>query len=170
MSEHEGPAGEVTGPPSVSPPSVPSVPTHPRHPSGPALPGTPPDDGLPGLLALVGRLLEGHAPAEIAVLLCEELDRREIEAYAKGWREAAAEYGPALEEALAAARPLRLVGRTPGQAAVIPFPHDYDSPGRRDQRDEHGRGDLRDPHGGVVRDRAGAFPGDEEVRRRAPEE
>ncbi|MEU5402637.1 hypothetical protein ABZ348_25425 [Streptomyces sp. NPDC005963] len=92
----------------------------------PARPAASPED-LPGLLALLGRLLEDRAPAEVAVLLREELDRREIAAYASGWRDAVAEYGPALEEAraaAAAARPLRLVGRTPGQAAVIPFPQD----------------------------------------------
>ncbi|MEW1546651.1 hypothetical protein [Streptomyces tsukubensis] len=99
-------------------------------PSSSRLPGTPPDGDLPGLLALVGHLLEAHSPDRIAVLLREELDRREVEAYAMGWRDAAAEYAPALEEALAAAatRPLRLVDRTPGQAAVIPFPQDFQSP------------------------------------------
>ncbi|MGW1276599.1 hypothetical protein ACWD4V_06500 [Streptomyces tsukubensis] len=102
-------------------------------PSSSRLPGTPSDDDLPGLLALVGHLLEAHSPDRIAVLLREELDRREVEAYAMGWRDAAAEYARALEEALAAAatRPLRLVDRTPGQAAVIPFPQDFQSPSGR---------------------------------------
>ncbi|MGV9312278.1 hypothetical protein ACWDR0_08770 [Streptomyces sp. NPDC003691] len=104
--------------------------TAPSAPPSSRLPGTPSGGDLPELLALVGRLLEAHSPDDIAVLLREELDRREIEAYATGWRDAAAEYGPALAEALAAARPLRLVDRTPGQAAVIPFPQDArDAPG-----------------------------------------
>ncbi|MFC8271693.1 hypothetical protein ACFUJR_03950 [Streptomyces sp. NPDC057271] len=84
----------------------------------------PPDD-VPGLLALLGELLEKHAPEEVAVVLREELDRRETAAYASGWRDAAEAYAPALEEARRLGRrPLRLVGRTPGQAAVIPFPHE----------------------------------------------
>ncbi|MEE1751724.1 hypothetical protein [Streptomyces sp. SP18CS02] len=88
------------------------------------LPPLPPDD-VPGLLGLLGRLLERHGPGEIALLLRDELDRREVRAYADGWRDAAAHYAAALEEArLARARTLRLVGRTPGQAAVIPFPQD----------------------------------------------
>ncbi|AZK95940.1 hypothetical protein [Streptomyces tsukubensis] len=116
-------------------------------PSSSRLPGTPSDGDLPGLLELVGHLLEAHSPDRIAVLLREELDRREVEAYAMGWRDAAAEYAPALEEALAAAatRPLRLVDRTPGQAAVIPFPQDFQSPsGRSTGHGGHGG------HGGPV--------------------
>ncbi|WP_327374691.1 hypothetical protein OG393_12315 [Streptomyces sp. NBC_01216] len=83
-----------------------------------------PDD-LPALLSALGRLLEEHAPGDVAVLLRAEIERREIRAYALGWREAAAEYESALEEVRRArARPLRVVDRTPGQAAVIPFPRD----------------------------------------------
>ncbi|MGR8008940.1 hypothetical protein [Streptomyces hypolithicus] len=54
------------------------------------------------------------------------MDRRELLAYASGWRDAADQYEPALEQArrIAQTRRLRLVGRTPGQAAVIPFPQD----------------------------------------------
>ncbi|MEU5163316.1 hypothetical protein AB0G74_27415 [Streptomyces sp. NPDC020875] len=170
MSEYEGSAGEVRAP------RTPTAPSSPRHSDGAALPGEPPADGLPELLALVGRLLEGHAPAEIAVLLREELDRREIEAYAKGWRDASDEYGPALEEALAAARPLRLVDRTPGRAAVIPFPYEPHDPGapraRRDSPDspESRRSrDARDPHASASRERSGPYPGDEATRRRPPE-
>ncbi|MEU3598810.1 hypothetical protein ABZ714_08780, partial [Streptomyces sp. NPDC006798] len=171
MSEYEGPAGEVREP------RTPTTPSSPRHSGGAALPGEPPADGLPELLALVGRLLEGHAPAEIAVLLREELDRREIEAYAKGWRDASDEYGPALEEALAAARPLRLVDRTPGQAAVIPFPYEPHDPGDpRGRRDSGDSGDPRrsrdagDPHASASRERSGPYPGDEATRRRPPED
>ncbi|MET9429883.1 hypothetical protein [Streptomyces sp. NPDC003036] len=83
-----------------------------------------PADDLPALLATLGRYLEGHAPDEVVVLLREELARREFQAYVNGWRDAADEYEPVLEEArrIAQTRRLRLVGRTPGQAAVIPFP------------------------------------------------
>ncbi|MFJ8649121.1 hypothetical protein ACIRNI_23740 [Streptomyces sp. NPDC093546] len=83
-----------------------------------------PADDLPALLATLGRYLEGHAPDEVVVLLREELARREFQAYVNGWRDAADEYEPVLEEArrIAQSRRLRLVGRTPGQAAVIPFP------------------------------------------------
>ncbi|MFJ8231740.1 hypothetical protein ACIQ9E_17550 [Streptomyces sp. NPDC094448] len=146
-------------------------------PSASRLPGTPPDEDMAGLLALVGRLLEAHSPDRIAVLLCEELDRREVEAYAMGWRDAAAEYAPALEEALAAAagRPLRLVDRTPGQAAVIPFPQGFQGPsgpgaghgdtgeGRTAEREPaRGRPNRgRRPRTGVP-DRGGEQPGDAE--------
>ncbi|MFD7284916.1 hypothetical protein [Streptomyces sp. NPDC059863] len=60
------------------------------------------------------------------MLLREEIERRELRAYASGWRDAAEEYESALEQARATARSgrLRLVGRTPGQAAVIPFPQE----------------------------------------------
>ncbi|MFF8956287.1 hypothetical protein [Streptomyces sp. NPDC014894] len=126
----------------------------------PPLPAVPPGD-LPGLLALLGRLLESHAPAEVAVLLHEEIDRREIAAYADGWADAAAEYGPALEEARAAAlaRPLRLVGRTPGQAAVIPFPRDEQG------LPYEGRGRAEGP--GQESGEPPAAPGGQESRRAA---
>ncbi|GGT32104.1 hypothetical protein [Streptomyces purpureus] len=92
------------------------------HPPGGEDARIPPDD-LPGLLALLGRLLEDHAPDEVAVVLREEIERREYTAYANGWRDAAAHFTPALEQArLTPARTLRLVDRIPGQAAVIPFP------------------------------------------------
>ncbi|MFI6107254.1 hypothetical protein [Streptomyces sp. NPDC051310] len=83
-----------------------------------------PADDMPALLATLGRYLESHAPQEVVVLLREELARREFQAYVNGWRDAADEYEPVLEEArrIAQTRRLRLVGRTPGQAAVIPFP------------------------------------------------
>ncbi|MFS0696584.1 hypothetical protein [Streptomyces nitrosporeus] len=93
-------------------------------------PGDPEDtpDGLPGLLAALGRLLESHAPEEVLVLVREELERRELRAYSSGWQDAAAHYEPALEEARAArGRALRLVRGVPGQAAVIPLRR-YDGP------------------------------------------
>ncbi|WP_093799547.1 hypothetical protein [Streptomyces sp. Wb2n-11] len=83
----------------------------------------PPSRNLPGLLASLGRYLEDHAPEGLVVLLRAEIERRELDAYASGWRDAAAEYEPALRQA-AQARRLSLVSRTPGQAAVIPFPPD----------------------------------------------
>ncbi|QDY78513.1 hypothetical protein [Streptomyces qinzhouensis] len=152
MSERERSAGRVTA-------------TAPSASSSSRLPGTPSDEDLPGVLALVGRLLEAHSPDEIAVLLREELDRREVEAYASGWQDAVAEYAPALEEALAAAaaRPLRLVDRTPGQAAVIPFPQDFQSP--RGQTGEGVAADRENPRGRSSRrhrSRAGLPDGDGE--------
>ncbi|MFD6803654.1 hypothetical protein [Streptomyces cyaneofuscatus] len=85
-----------------------------------------PSDGLSALLAALGAHLERHSPADVAVLLRSELERREFLAYANGWRDAADRYEPALEQArrIAGSRRLRLVGPTPGQAAVIPFPQD----------------------------------------------
>ncbi|MFE2295138.1 hypothetical protein [Streptomyces sp. NPDC059452] len=85
-----------------------------------------PPDGFSDLLATLGAYLENHPPADVAVLLRAELERREFRAYANGWRDAADQYEPALEQArrIAQNRRLRLVGRTPGQAAVIPFPQD----------------------------------------------
>ncbi|MEV5447190.1 hypothetical protein AB0N23_32345, partial [Streptomyces sp. NPDC052644] len=91
------------------------------------VPGLPePAEDLPDLLATLGRYLETHPPGEVAVVLREEMARREFQAYASGWRDAADQYEPVLEEArrIAQTRRLRLVGRTPGQAAVIPFPRD----------------------------------------------
>ncbi|MFF3528926.1 hypothetical protein ACFYX5_19870 [Streptomyces rubiginosohelvolus] len=85
-----------------------------------------PADSLSALLATLGTHLERHAPADVAILLRAELERREFLAYTQGWRDAADAYEPALEQArrIAQSRRLRLVGRTPGQAAVIPFPQD----------------------------------------------
>ncbi|NKY15149.1 hypothetical protein, partial [Streptomyces somaliensis] len=87
-------------------------------------PSSPPDD-LPGLLGLLGRLLETHSPEEVVVLLREEVVRREYAAYASGWRDAADHFAPLLEETRdLRGRPLRLVDRAPGRAAVLPFPRD----------------------------------------------
>lgn len=56
------------------------------------------------------------------MLLREEMERRELRAYSSGWRDAAAQYEPVLQEARAAGgRTLRLVSRASGQAAVIPL-------------------------------------------------
>ncbi|MEU1349689.1 hypothetical protein ABZ438_04505 [Streptomyces sp. NPDC005786] len=79
-------------------------------------------DTLSGLLAALGRHLESHAPGEVMVLLREEVERRELRAYSSGWRDAAAQYEPVLQEARAAGgRTLRLVSEASGQAAVIPL-------------------------------------------------
>lgn len=79
-------------------------------------------DTLSGLLAALGRHLESHAPDKVMVLLREEMERRELRAYSSGWRDAAAHYEPALQEARAAGgRGLRLVRRASGKAAVIPL-------------------------------------------------
>nr|WSW67386.1 hypothetical protein OG461_14870 [Streptomyces sp. NBC_00995] len=79
-------------------------------------------DTLSGLLATLGRHLESHAPDEVMVLLREEVERRELRAYSSGWRDAAAQYEPVLQEARAAGgRALRLVRESSGQAAVIPL-------------------------------------------------
>ncbi|MFF9632716.1 hypothetical protein [Streptomyces fradiae] len=114
-------------------PADPAAPERTREGESPPPPppdGSPDDSpdglpGLPGLLGLLGRLLEGHAPDEIALLLREELERREFKAYADGWRDAALHFTPLVEEARAArGRPLRLVDRTRGRGSVIPFPRD----------------------------------------------
>ncbi|MFG2330565.1 hypothetical protein ACGFMM_13130 [Streptomyces sp. NPDC048604] len=95
----------------------------PRPPRPADTPPSPPGD-LAGLLALLGGLLDGRAPEDVAILLREELERREFAAYAHGWRDAAAHF--AAEEAARTERPS---DRTPGQGAVIPFPR-----GRRPAR------------------------------------
>lgn len=79
-------------------------------------------DTLSGLLAALGRHLESHAPDEVVVLLREEMERRELRAYSSGWRDAAGQYEPVLQEARAAgSSTLRLVSKASGQAAVIPL-------------------------------------------------
>ncbi|GGP91527.1 hypothetical protein [Streptomyces roseolilacinus] len=113
---HEGPpAGDPARDPAAGRPAADEPPS-------------PPDD-LPGLLGLLGRLLEDHAPEEIAVLLREEVERREFTAYAHGWRDAALHFAPLVEEARGGrSRPLRLVDRTHGPGSVIPFPRDRHLP------------------------------------------
>ncbi len=82
------------------------------------------------------------------MLLRAELERRELRAYSHGWRDAAAHFEPAVEAARTAnLRTLRLVGRTPGRAAVIPFRHEDRAGEPRDA--EHGDGlpgDADRPH------------------------
>ncbi|MEV8122751.1 hypothetical protein AB0P07_01310 [Streptomyces sp. NPDC085944] len=98
-----------------------------------------------GLLAVLGRHLDRHAPDEVVVLLRAELDRREAAAYASGWQDAAAQYEPALAEARAAGgRTLRLVRGTPGQAAVIPLRQEGTQRTGRDPADGHGHGHESD--------------------------
>ncbi|MFE4913232.1 hypothetical protein ACFRCX_17050 [Streptomyces sp. NPDC056652] len=113
---------------------------------GPLIP--PPGD-LRALLDSLGRSLEDHAPEELVVLLREEIERRELRAYASGWRDAADQYESALKQARAAARAgrLRLVGRTPGQAAVIPFPQERPQESPRESPQESLRERPRErPH------------------------
>ncbi|MFD3353774.1 hypothetical protein [Streptomyces fradiae] len=121
------PAGEPRRGPADS-----AAPERTREEESPPPPDGSPDgspDGVPSLLGLLGRLLEGHAPDEIALLLREELEGREFKAYADGWRDAALHFTPLLEEARAArTRPLRLVDRTRGRGSVIPFPRDRHLP------------------------------------------
>lgn len=113
-------------------------------------------DTLSGLLAELGRHLESHAPDEVMVLLREEMERRELRAYSSGWRDAAAHYEPALQEARAAGgRALRLVGGVRGQAAVIPLRQQgRDTAGRRteDRNGEGGAADERTARPGPTAD------------------
>ncbi|MFE5732371.1 hypothetical protein ACFQ7A_15865 [Streptomyces sp. NPDC056528] len=112
----DGVAGDATG-------GDPGPASHEERPRGEDGPGEVPSGDVPGLLSLLGGLLEDHTPDEIAVLLREEIERREFDAYASGWRDAAARFEPAPEDARPTrARPLRLVEHASGQAAVIPFP------------------------------------------------
>ncbi|CAL9501896.1 hypothetical protein [Streptomyces sp. enrichment culture] len=124
----DGAGGNRTGrdsPPAHAPTGDPAA-ERPRAGEPPSSDDLP---GLPGLLALLGRLLEGHAPEEIAVLLREEIERREYAAYSHGWRDAVGHFTPLLEEARGArARPLRLVDRLRDRASVIPFPRDRHLP------------------------------------------
>lgn len=79
----------------------------------------PPGD-LARLLAAVGVLLGSHAAADLVVVPREELERREFAAYGHGWRDAAAQYHQ-LAEWVVGLPVTDADGRTPGQAAVIPF-------------------------------------------------
>ncbi|WHM37179.1 hypothetical protein [Streptomyces sp. BPTC-684] len=91
--------------------------------AGPPADLPPLPDDLPGLLASLGTHLERHSAEELVVLLRDELERRELRAYAAGWRDAAAQYQRALDETASAARArsLRRVGRRPGRGEVIPL-------------------------------------------------
>ncbi|MGW7053358.1 hypothetical protein [Streptomyces sp. NPDC054887] len=120
--ERSRPPGDPAARPGADPPSPKPAPL--------------PQD-LPGLLASLGEYLQGHGPDELVVLLRTEIERRELRAYANGWRDAAAEYDLTLRRADQARR-LSVVSRTPGRAAVIPFPHD--------EHDEHDTHDTHDGH------------------------
>ncbi len=137
--ERSRPNGGSAGPPSLPPG---------RHDRGPR--PLPPPRNLPGPASpSLGQYLEGHAPEDLVVLLRTEIERRELGAYASGWRDAAAEYEPALRQA-AQARRLSLVSRTPGQAAVIPFPpdrraHDAEAADRLPAEADRSPGEQADP-------------------------
>lgn len=92
------------------------------------------------LLETLGRHLEDHAPEDLLLLLREEMERREFDAYASGWRDAAEQYESALERVRAAGGPGVPLpgGRTPGQAAVIPFPRDHPQAPERRSPDRRG--------------------------------
>ncbi|RYJ25056.1 translation initiation factor IF-2 [Streptomyces sp. L-9-10] len=147
--DEETRAAEDDEPPQ---PSLPTTKDDRIRAGGPLLP--PPGD-LRALLDSLGRSLEDHAPEELVVLLREEIERRELRAYASGWRDAAEQYEPALEQSRAAARTgrLRLVGRTPGQAAVIPFPHERPPERPQDRPPERSRERPQEgPRGDPARD------------------
>ncbi|MEU4653081.1 hypothetical protein AB0G32_03865 [Streptomyces sp. NPDC023723] len=94
------------------------------------------------LLAEVGALLEQYEPGELEVVPRDARERAEFDAYGQGWRDAAAQYRSLIDLVTAAAVPGS--GRTPGQAAVIPFR-------RRERPDRAGQG--------MRRERAGGDPG-----------
>ncbi|MFW3461536.1 hypothetical protein ACN24K_12940 [Streptomyces microflavus] len=129
--------------------------------------GAPAPETYAALLAELSALLDVHEPHEVVVLLRAELERRELRAYSHGWRDAAAHFEPAVEAARTAnLRTLRLVGRTPGRAAVIPFRHEDRAGEPRDA--EHGDGlpgDADRPHA----DRHAEGPrGESRPERRSP--
>ncbi|MFJ8405463.1 hypothetical protein ACIQ9K_33990 [Streptomyces microflavus] len=132
------------------PPSGPGDAVPPTGPGGSGTPpaGAPAPETYAALLAELGALLDAHEPHEVVVLLRAELERRELRAYSHGWRDAAAHFEPAVEAARTAnLRTLRLVGRTPGRAAVIPFRQEDRAGEPRDA--EHGDGlpdDADRPH------------------------
>jgi hypothetical protein len=81
-------------------------------------------EGLPRLLARLGRLLERYGPEGVVVLSAEEYDGAAVAAYAAGWQDAAREYGPRIAAArwegwLGRWRPLRVLD---GAGEVIDFP------------------------------------------------
>ncbi|MGP2435672.1 hypothetical protein [Streptomyces sp. JW3] len=112
------------------------------------------------LLAEVGALLEHYEPGELEVVPRDARERAEFEAYGQGWRDAVAQYRSFIELATVAGVPGG--GRTPGQAAVIPF--------RRRERPDRagrpgavgGRGQTGDDfRGGTEEPRASSGRGDE---------
>jgi hypothetical protein len=132
------------------PPSGPGDAVPPTGPGGSGTPpaGAPAPETYAALLAELGALLDAHEPHEVVVLLRAELERRELRAYSHGWRDAAAHFEPAVEAARTAnLRTLRLVGRTPGRAAVIPFRQEDRAGEPRDAEHEDGLPDDADrPH------------------------
>jgi hypothetical protein len=90
--------------------------------AGDGLPPAP--EGLPQLLARLGRLLERHGADGVLVLTRDDVERAEVAAYAAGWQDAAEEYG----RRAAAARREWWPARWSATAArdrpadVIPFP------------------------------------------------
>lgn len=120
-----------------------------------ALPGAPVPDDYSALLAALGHHLDHHPPDEIMVLLRAEMERRELQAYASGWRDAAAHYERALAEArVANGRSLRLVERASGQAVVIPLRHDEREAAARKATDDATTGDGDGDSSGGTGDRA----------------
>ncbi|WP_406383273.1 hypothetical protein [Streptomyces sp. NBC_01618] len=118
-------------------------------------------DTLSGLLAVLGGHLESHTLDEVMVLLREEMERRELRAYSSGWRDAAAHYEPALQEARAAdGRMLRLVRGASGQAAVIPFRQQGRNATDRRTGDRGREGDATDERPARTGPAAGAERGD----------
>ncbi|WP_318294622.1 hypothetical protein [Streptomyces bacillaris] len=109
--------------------------------------GAPVPETYAALLADLGALLDAHEPHEVVVLLRAELERRELRAYSHGWRDAAAHFEPAVEAARSAnLRTLRLVGRTPGRAAVIPIRQEARGGDPREPDREDGLPDDVAPH------------------------
>ncbi|MEU9555080.1 hypothetical protein [Streptomyces fumanus] len=91
---------------------------------------------LARLLAAVGALLERYEPGELEIVAREERERAEFEAYGQGWRDAVTQYRSLIELATAVGGlgDGTGSGRTPGQAAVIPFRRrERTPPGRDDQ-------------------------------------
>lgn len=123
------------------PPAGPGDAVPPTGPGGSGTPsaGAPEPETYAALLAELGALLDAHEPHEVVVLLRAELERRELRAYSHGWRDAAAHFEPVVEAARTAnLRTLRLVGRTPGRAAVIPFRQEDRAGEPRDAEHEDG--------------------------------
>ncbi|MBY8878070.1 hypothetical protein [Actinacidiphila acidipaludis] len=82
------------------------------------------EDELPRLMARLGQLIALHGPAGVVAMARTEAERRELNAYAAGWQDAAAEFTPRVAAArrdgwLGRWRPLRVLN---GPGDVIPFP------------------------------------------------
>ncbi|MEV7865065.1 hypothetical protein AB0P17_02950 [Streptomyces sp. NPDC088124] len=131
-------------PPASANPPNPSVTAHPPsrggapNPSAPSAPLESPESGesserarsadpeaaLRRLLARLHQRLERHPPEDLLVLARDELEEREIKAYADGWRDAVATYESARERAGARPGPprLRLVHRESADRGAPPDP------------------------------------------------